>query len=382
MKKPNIRRGLKITIINLSVALAFAFFADYIGLDKQIVNMIFLLEVLFTTFATGGYGFACLTGVYGFLIINYFFTPPRFGFAITNAGDIMSLITFTITAIIVGVTVSDLRQQRDRAAEGEKAAQELVRLRTEQEETRTKMKQEELRATLLRSVAHDLRSPLTALAGTSRMLEDGYDRFSESERKQFISDMDDEILWLITKVENILNKTRIDENNLLLHKNYEAVDDVVGEAVQRMEHLLRGRKFNVTLPDEVIMVPMDGMLIVQVLTNLMGNAVRHTPDDSEIALTAEKDGGCVRFAVIDTGNGIDPEVRDTLFERFVTLDSQNTDRRRGIGLGLEICKAIVTAHGGEIYARDNEPHGAQFIFTLPLEDKSENLPTEDNEHGA
>jgi len=366
MRQKRFWRAVGITVMNLGIAVLFSVVADRMGLEKDVVIMIFLLEVLATTVVTGGYVFASFTALYAFLAVNYFFTPPRYDFYISSGSDLIALVTFLVTAIVVGTIVSDQRQQRERAQEGEQAARELVRVREEQQETQRAMEREELRSTLLRSVAHDLRSPLTALAGTSRMLEDDYDRFSDEERRRFISDLSEEILWLTSKVENILNKTMIDEKNLILHREDEAVDDIVGEAVSRMSRLMRGRRFTVELPDEVVMAPMDGNLIVQVLINLLSNAVRHTPPESEITLCAEKEGDWVAFTVSDTGNGIDPAIRDTLFDRFVTLDTDSADRRRGIGLGLAICKAIVEAHGGEITARENEPHGAVFRFTLPL----------------
>ena len=371
MRNSRFLRGFGITVMNLLLAGVFAVAADRIGLEKEIVLMIFLLEVLFTTVAAGGPIFASFTALYAFLVINYFFTPPRYDFRIATTGDLIALITFLATAVVVGTIVSDLRRQRELAEEGEKAARELVRVREQEEKARSAAEREELRSTLLRSVAHDLRSPLTALSGTSRMLEEDYDRFSDEERRRFLSDMSEEILWLSSKVENILSKTILDEKNILLHKESEAVDDIVGEAVARMRRLLRGRPFSVGLPDEVLMVPMDGNLIVQVLINLLGNAVRHTPSESAVALSVSREGDSAVFCVSDTGTGIDPAIRDTLFDRFVTRDADSPDRRRGIGLGLAICRTIVEAHGGTITAEDNEPHGAVFRFTLPLETESD-----------
>ena len=237
----------------------------------------------------------------------------------------------------------------------------------EQEKIRLAMEKEHLRATLLRAVSHDLRSPLTALSGAGNLLSDNFENLSDAERKKLAKDISEEITWLIDLVENILNMTRINESQLLLEKDEEVIDDVVSEATAHVERLLKGRKFTVELPDDVVMVPMDGRLIVRVLINLLENAVRHTPPDAEIALTAKIEGSELEVTVADTGTGIDEKIRERLFEKYVTLDKGHADSKRGIGLGLTICKAIIEAHGGTIAVEPNDPKGVRFVLRLPLE---------------
>lgn len=241
-------------------------------------------------------------------------------------------------------------------------------LYNEQENIKIAMEREQLRATLLRSVAHDLRSPLTALLGAGNLLADNYNRLTEDERKKLAMDLSEEILWLTNLVENILNMTRINESRLVLKKEGEIIDDVVSEAVSHVERHLKGRIFSVHLPEKVVMAPMDGKLIVQVLINLLENAIRHTPPDSEICLEVIEGRKLLKVVVADTGNGIDDQVKEKMFDNFFTLDQGVVDGKRGIGLGLTICKAIVEAHGGTIYAESNWPKGTRLIFTLPLEE--------------
>jgi two-component system sensor histidine kinase KdpD len=240
-------------------------------------------------------------------------------------------------------------------------------LYNEQEHIKIAMEREQLRATLLRSVAHDLRSPLTALLGAGNLLADNYEKLSDEERKKLAHDLSEEILWLTNLVENILNMTRINESGLVLKKSGEIIDDVVSEAISHVERHINGRKFHVHLPEKVVMVPMDGKLIVQVLINLLENAIRHTPPDSEIALEVFEGRKVIKVVVSDTGDGIDSNIKDKLFDKFVTLDQGVIDGKRGIGLGLTICKAIVEAHGGTISAEANSPKGTRLVFTLPLE---------------
>ncbi|MCR3955224.1 MAG: ATP-binding protein [Gudongella sp.] len=241
------------------------------------------------------------------------------------------------------------------------------RLYTEREQIRVAMEKERLRANLLRSVSHDLRTPLTALSGAGNLLAENFDVLRDDEKRKLATDISEEIGWLTNLVENILNMTRINNEQLLLKKEEEIIDDVVSEAVSRTKRILKGRSFSVTLPSEVVSAPMDGKLIVQVIVNLLENAVRHTSRDSSVSLDVEINGTEVEFTVSDTGQGIDDSIKDSLFDRFVTLDKGVTDGKRGIGLGLTICKAIVEAHGGKIHSEDNLPKGSKFIFTLPLE---------------
>ena len=246
-------------------------------------------------------------------------------------------------------------------------ALERESLVTERENIRVAMEQEKQRSMLLRSVAHDLRSPLTALSGAGSLLSDSYDDLSDAQRRKLASDMSEEIVWLTDLVENILNMTRISENQLVLHREDEVIDDVVGEAVAHTERLLRGRELKVTLPEQVVAVSMDGKLITQVIVNLLENAARHTPEGSRITLTAAVTGKWLSVSVADEGQGVPPDMKEKVFERFVTRDNAVADGKRGLGLGLAICRTIVESHGGHINLRDNLPHGSVFTFTLPMD---------------
>jgi two-component system sensor histidine kinase KdpD len=246
-------------------------------------------------------------------------------------------------------------------------ALERERLVADREKIRLAMEREQQRSIFLRSVAHDLRSPLTAISGAGNLLADSYDILSESERRKLAVDISEEIVWLTGLVENILSMTRISAKKLVLHKQDEVIDDVVGEAVKQTERLLRNRHFEVKLPDDVVTVPMDGKLIAQVMINLLENAARYTPPDSAISLTVEV-GQHLTVSVADTGEGIPDAIRSRLFERYVTQEKEIVDGHKGLGLGLSICKAIVEAHGGQISVMDNVPKGSVFTFTLPMEE--------------
>ncbi|NCB42347.1 MAG: DUF4118 domain-containing protein [Clostridia bacterium] len=237
----------------------------------------------------------------------------------------------------------------------------------EREELRVAMESEKLRSTLLRAVAHDLRSPLTSLSGAGEMLYENFDKLTVEEQKKLSKDISEEMIWLTNIVENILNTTRISESKLILNREYEVVDDIVSEAVGHLKRLLSCRDFYVSLPSEVVEIYVDGKLIAQVLINLLGNALRHTPPDASLRLNVTAEHAIVTFVVSDTGGGIENNQRRNLFQSFTSTHKGIADGQRGIGLGLSICKAIVEAHEGHIWIEDNLPQGTKIIFTLPLE---------------
>ena len=166
-------------------------------------------------------------------------------------------------------------------------------------------------------------------------------------------------------VENLLSITRVEGNGISLHAGMELVDDVIGEALRHANNRTADHKIRVEQDDFSLLARMDARLIVQVLVNLVNNAVRYTPPGSEIVIRAEQKKDCVVFEVADNGNGIPDVSKDRIFDMFYTLNAASSDGRRSLGLGLALCKSIVQAHGGTIAVRDNVPHGAVFSFTLP-----------------
>ena len=236
----------------------------------------------------------------------------------------------------------------------------------ERENTRIAMEREHLKSNLLRSIGHDLRTPLAGIAGASGYIVDRYQSLERESIKQLAGDINEQAVWLTTLVENILNMTRIDKDKLEVNKQIEVVDDVVSEAVTHVVGLNK-RPFKIILPDDVVAVPMDGKMIVQVLVNLLDNAVKHTSIDCPIELMIKQKDGYVEFNVADGGNGTgdEPSIHEHLFEAFVTNGKAGADGKKGLGLGLAICKAVVKAHGGCITTATSHLGGALFTFTLP-----------------
>lgn len=236
----------------------------------------------------------------------------------------------------------------------------------ERERAAVLVKNEQLRANLLRSISHDLRTPLTSISGNaSNLISNGND-IDDATKKQIYEDIYDDSLWLINLVENLLAVTRLEEGKMNINLTTELVGDVITEALKHVHKKSEKQKITVIQPDDLLLAKMDARLIVQVLINLLDNAVKYTPSDSQITVTAKRDGNMVSVSVADNGDGIADEQKSRVFDMFYTCANKIADSRRSIGLGLSLCKSIINAHGGEIAITDNVPHGAIFTFTLPV----------------
>ncbi|TJX12808.1 DUF4118 domain-containing protein [Tissierella creatinini] len=236
----------------------------------------------------------------------------------------------------------------------------------EREKIRVSMESEHLKSTLLRSISHDLKTPLTGIKGASELIVEGYDKLDNLEMKKLAMDINEEASWLINTVQNILDMTRISEGKLTLNRDYEAVDDIINQAITHVKQLILPNRLHVTYPDDIVLLNVDGRLIVQVLVNLLDNAYKHSKENSPIYLRAYRMDKKVVFEVIDEGEGIDSDVIENMFEGFTTKTKNAADSRVGVGLGLSICKAIVTAHNGSISGENRNSGGAIFRVDLPV----------------
>lgn len=234
----------------------------------------------------------------------------------------------------------------------------------ERENIKIAMEREHLKSNLLRSISHDLRTPLTVITGASSYILQRSKSLDRESIEHLAKDINEQAVWLTTMVENILNMTRIENGKLEVKKQIEVVEDIVNDAVSHVNGLSE-RPFCIKMPKELIAIPMDGKMIAQVLINLLDNAITHTPKDAPVELSVFQRDGYVEFNVADGGKGIDPAMANKIFDAFVTSGKSGSDGKRGIGLGLAICKAIVESHGGSIWAGKSSLGGALFAFTLP-----------------
>jgi two-component system, OmpR family, sensor histidine kinase KdpD len=244
-------------------------------------------------------------------------------------------------------------------------ALERQRLSDEQRAILVETEKEKMRSNLLRAISHDLRTPLTGILGASSAILENKNTLEETTKDQLISHIKDDSQWLIRMVENLLSVTRINEDTANVSKTPEAAEEIMAAAIGRIRKRFPEQKINVRVPQELLMVPMDGTLIEQVIINLIENAIKHS-GETIIDVSLKEEFGMAVFEVIDNGEGIPEEEIPDLFKSYVPNGKRTSDSSRGMGIGLSICMSIVKAHQGKMEASNREDGGAVFRFTLPL----------------
>ena len=244
-------------------------------------------------------------------------------------------------------------------------ALENIKNAREKEEAAILAKNEQLRANLLRAISHDLRTPLTSISGNADNLLVNYEKMDDDTRKRTFTDIYDDSMWLINLVENLLAVTRIEGGQVHLTQSVELMDEVIAEALCHINRKSKEHTIRVSSSEDLILARIDAKLIVQVIINLVDNAVKYTPVGSVIEIDTQKQAQQVIVSVSDNGPGIPDEQKPHVFDMFYSGANQIADSRRSLGLGLALCKSIVTAHGGTISVADNRPKGTVFTVTLP-----------------
>ena len=243
-----------------------------------------------------------------------------------------------------------------------------IRNAEEKERAAVRAKNEQLRADLLRTISHDLRTPLTSISGNASNLISNYEKMDDPTRKQTFLDIYDDSMWLINLVENILSISRIEDGRMNLSISTELVSEVFEEALRHTNRHSGQHTITVQMDDDLLLAHMDAKLVVQVLINLVDNAIKYTPPGSTITISTEKRQDKVVVKIADDGPGVPDEAKPRIFDMFYTGAGKIADSRRSLGLGLALCKSIIDAHGGTLSVSDNKPHGAVFTFTLQAEE--------------
>ena len=243
----------------------------------------------------------------------------------------------------------------------------------EREKAAVLAKNEQLRANLLRSISHDLRTPLTSISGNADALLHSYQALDDDSRTQMITDIYDDAQWLTELVENLLAVTKISDGSVKLQLSDQVVDDIVAEALRHIDRHATEHHITSDCGEMPLLVRADARLIMQLLINLVNNAIKYTPAGSHIEIRAFREAEQAVIEVSDDGPGIPDAQKAQVFEMFYTGSKRVADSRRSLGLGLSLCRSIVHAHGGELTLRDNTPHGCVFSFTLPLSEINLNM---------
>ncbi len=245
---------------------------------------------------------------------------------------------------------------------------ENKKIAREKEESELLARNEKMRANLLRAISHDLRTPLTSISGNADNLLSNGENFDIEIKQQIYADIYNDSMWLTNLVENLLSVTRLEDGNMKLNKSAELVDEIISEALNHINKRSVEHKITVCESNDILLVDVDARLIVQVIINIVDNAIKYTPKGSEITISTKRKADMISVSIADNGNGISDDIKDKVFDMFYTGANKIADSRRSLGLGLALCKTIISAHGGEISITDNTPHGAMFTFTLPVKE--------------
>lgn len=337
------------TILLIATSTGFVF--HELGLDEINIYTVFILGILVTAVMTASRFFSVVSALLEVLTFNFLFATPYFSFEAHNFTYPITFIILVIAAFIMGsITENNVKQS--------KLASQIA----------IQAKNEQLRANLLRSISHDLRTPLTSINGNAGVLLKNSEYLNKEKKEHLYNDIYEDSLWLISLVENLLAITRIEDNKMIIRTGPELLDDVINEALLHINRRADEHIIQLEQGDDMLLGRFDAHLIVQVIINIVDNAIKYTPKGSLIVIRTSKIPNFIQVEIEDNGNGVSNEDKEKLFEMFYTVQNASSDGRRGLGLGLALCKAIITAHGGTISVRDNTPHGTIFTFTIPSEE--------------
>lgn len=344
---------LKDTLIMVSILLASFAIGVLLQDDLEIpehVSTTFAFAVFLISILTQGYVYGIVAAFIGTLAINYAFTFPYFRLNFTIPTNLISAITMIIIAVLTGALTTKVKHQEAVKAESER---------------------ERMRANLLRAVSHDLRTPLTTIYGAASALLENREVLSPAHQEQMLKGICEDSQWLVRMVENLLSITRIDEGKVKLMKTPAVLEELIDACVLKFRKRYPNQRLEIQLPEELILIPMDAMLIEQVIINILENAVQHASGMTRLSLRVFLLEGKAIFEIEDNGCGIREDRLARLFSGYFTPEDYPADsQRRNAGIGLSVCATIIKAHGGDIRAENLRSGGAVFRFTLDLEENT------------
>lgn len=341
-----------ITLIILLITAALCFALKFIDHTAAYASMVFILAVFLISRLTHGYLYGITSSFLSVLLVNFIFTYPYFEFNFTLSGYPVTIICMLAVSIVTSTLTTQIKSQ------------ENIKIEAEREKTRSN---------LLRAVSHDLRTPLTSILGSSSAIIENDSVISSEERIKLLGEVKEDSEWLIRMVENLLTITRIDEDckdsSTRIVKEVEAVEEVVSDAVSKFKKRFPKTNIIVKVPDELLMVPMDAILIEQVIINLLENAVLHGIGATVIELSVTSNEEMAIFVVADNGQGIAANVLPHIFDGYFSKSYEDkSDTKHNMGIGLSVCNTIIKAHSGKMTAENisDGAMGAKFSFYLPI----------------
>jgi len=348
--KKTVIKDIAITVaILISAFFISVVFQNVFSVDEH-VSTLFAFTVFLISLITNGYVYGITSAVIGTLAINYAFTFPYFAFNFTITVNLISAIVMVTIALLTGALTTKVKHQESIKAESER---------------------ERMRANLLRAVSHDIRTPLTTIYGSASTLVEQRDELNEEQKAKMLEGIKQDSDWLVRMVENLLSITRIDSGRVKIIKTPIVLDELIGAVLLKFKKRYKSQAVSVSLPEEIVVIPMDAILIEQVLVNLLENAVIHAQGFTKIELRVRIENSKAVFEIEDDGCGIPEEKLLKLFDGYLESEEKVADgKKKNAGIGLSVCATIIKAHGGTITA-ENTPNGAIFRFALDTEKNNE-----------
>ena len=347
-KKFPILNNILFTISMLGLATMFCFALEGLTIpeSRTHVPLIYVLAVLLIARFTDGYLYGVFAAVSAVICVNYIFTYPYFEVDFTIAGYPITFFVMLAVAVIVSALMTQIKRQ---------------------EKIRHEIEKEKMRANLLRAVSHDIRTPLTSIAGSATGIIENKESLSKEQELELLYNIKEDAQWLVRIVENLLSITRMNSDNASLKTQEELAEDVISGAIVKFQKRFPEISVHAITPDDVILVSMDAILIEQVLLNLMENAVIHGQMTKELILNLRIEDNWAVFTVEDDGEGIREEILPGIFEGTIGgHDEHESDKKRNMGIGLSVCSSIIKAHKGLMKAENRSEGGARMTFMLPL----------------
>lgn len=343
--------NLLISVLVMAAATGLSFWYFHAVPDNSAnIALVYILALILVSRFTSGYYYGFICSVFAVVCVNYFFTYPYFRINFTLTGYPVTFLGMLAITLLTSTMTSHLTNQAAIIAEREKQLAEAEK--------------EKMRANLLRAISHDLRTPLTGIIGSSSTYLENASILSDEEKHALISNIYQDSNWLLNMVENLLTVTRIKGDDFRINTSVESPEEVMSESLQKLKKRYPDAIIHASAPTDFIELPMDAILIEQVIINLLENAIVHSGSSQPIDFIVEAKEDCITFCIRDYGKGIDPKLLPTLFDGTAGSFSGSADACKGMGIGLSICKTIITAHKGTIIGRNHE-HGAEFLFSLP-----------------
>ena len=345
MKKQTLVRDATVMLLALFAAYAMVMLTQAVmGRIEGVAMLIFMLAVFVTSMYTEGYAWGVAASLISVLAVNFAFLSPYFAFNFTLSENLFSGLVMLVVSIMTSTLTTRIKKQEQLRMESEK---------------------EKMRANLLRAVSHDLRTPLTSIYGACSTVIENYDSLDKEKTIKLLGEACSDAQWLTRMVENLLSVTRIDSEKVTVQKTPTVLDELLDTVLVKFRKRYPEIPVELETPDAFIVIPMDSMLIQQVLMNLLVNAieaVRSLPDQRRQEITvsvSSEDGEALLFSVRDAGPGVPEDKREQIFD---ALFSTKND---GLGMGLAISRSIIENHGGQLWLDTQLNPGACFSFRLP-----------------